>query len=160
MKRKNYIFVLYYYKSSHILFIPIKNRQAKSIADAWKLCYIRIKNKVHAQDLNILDNECSNLLKSSFNKNNINFQKYRPTLTVATPPNRLYKPGKNTSSPDLPHVTQTPPQQNGTASCHSVIWQSTYFDRLAFNQTFHPTPASLGTTTSTEIFSPPPRGSK
>ena len=74
----NYIFVLYDYKSNYILFIPIKNRQAKSISDAWKLCYISIKKTVHARDLKIFDNECSNLLKSSFNKHNIDLQQVPP----------------------------------------------------------------------------------
>ena len=46
--------------------------------------------------------------------------KYRPTVTVATPTNGLYKPGKTTSSPDLARVTLTNLQQNGTASCHST----------------------------------------
>ena len=45
---------------------------------------------------------------------------YRPTLIVATPPNGPYKPGKPTYSPDLPCVTLTTPQQNGTASFQSA----------------------------------------
>ena len=74
----NYIFILYDYDSNSILSIPIKNRQAKSIADAWKLCYIRLKNNSHTPDLHILDNECSDLLKSSFHKYNIYFQWVTP----------------------------------------------------------------------------------
>ena len=53
----NYIFIFYDYDSNSILFIPINNRQAKSIADAWRLCYIRLKNNGHAPDLHIIDNK-------------------------------------------------------------------------------------------------------
>ena len=38
----NYIFILYDYDSNSILSIPIKNSHNKSMADAWKLCYIRL----------------------------------------------------------------------------------------------------------------------
>ena len=54
---ENYIFILYDYDSNSILSIPLKNRQAKSIAGGWKLCYIRIKNNGHAPNLHILGNE-------------------------------------------------------------------------------------------------------
>jgi hypothetical protein len=74
----NYVFILYDYDSNSILSIPLKNRQAKSIADAWKLCYIHLKNNGHAPDLHILDNECSDLLKAAFHKYNIDLQRVPP----------------------------------------------------------------------------------
>ena len=105
----NYIFILYNYDSKSILSIPIKNRQTKSIADAWKLCYIRLKNNGHAPDLHILDNECSDLLKSSFNKHNINFQQVPPHTHLRNAAKRDIQTWKNhflsvltTCDPDYP----------------------------------------------------------
>ena len=91
----NYIFILYYYDSNSILSIPIKNRQAKSIDDAWKICYIRLKNNGHAPDLHLLDNECSDLLKSSFRKQNIAFQRVPPHTHCRNAVERAIQTWKN-----------------------------------------------------------------
>ena len=151
----SYIFILYDYESNYILYKPIKNRQAKYTADTWKIYYIHLKNNGHAPDLHILDKKCSDLLKSSFHKSNIGFQREPPHSHCCNAAERAIQNWKTTSSLDLPHVTPITPQQNGNTSCHSAIWQSTYLDHLADNQIFHPAPASSGITTSTEILAPP-----
>ena len=94
----NYIFILYEYDSNFIFSIPIKNRQAKSIADACKICYIWLKKNGHVPDLHILGNKCSNLLKSSFS----NTQHRFPTTTAPHSPSQRQRTGHTNLEKPLP----------------------------------------------------------
>jgi hypothetical protein len=70
----NTVVVLYDYDSNAILAEPIKNRKAASILEAYKKMHTTLKSKGMTPKLQILDNECSNLLKAYFNNNNIKYQ--------------------------------------------------------------------------------------
>ena len=74
----NYVFILYGYDYNAIVSVPLKNRQAKLIADAWQNFFSQLKDNGYTPDLHIIDNECSELLKNSFRKYNINFQRVPP----------------------------------------------------------------------------------
>jgi hypothetical protein len=68
------IMVLYDYDSNAILAEPIKNRKAESILAAYKTMHTILCNKGMKPKTQILDNECSNLLKEYMNKHKIQYQ--------------------------------------------------------------------------------------
>ena len=61
-----------------IISVPIKNQQACSIKDAWDNCYNKLRYNGYAPTIHIMDNKCSNNLKTSFFKYNISFQHVPP----------------------------------------------------------------------------------
>ena len=69
-----YILVMYDYDSNAILAKPVKNRQAAVLKEAFMELFGRLKQTGTAPSFYILDNECSNDLKSALSKNNIKFQ--------------------------------------------------------------------------------------
>ena len=71
----HYIFVFYNYdtNSNHATAIP--NRQAASIRTAWEKTYKLLVQHGHLAALNILDNQCSQDLKDTFQKYNVPFQR-------------------------------------------------------------------------------------
>ena len=58
-----YVMVMYDYDSNAILVTALKNRQAKTIADAWESLHQRLTQSGHVTKNFVLDNECSNELK-------------------------------------------------------------------------------------------------
>ena len=58
--------------------VLLQNRQDKSISDAWQHCFGLHKDKKYTPYLHIIDNECSDILKFSFRKYNIDFQRVPP----------------------------------------------------------------------------------
>ena len=70
-----YVFILYHYDTNSIHAVPIKNRQAAHIKNAWHDTFNLLKHHGEAPDLHILDNECSGDLRKAFLKNDIAFQK-------------------------------------------------------------------------------------
>ena len=105
----NYVFILYDHDSNAILSIPLKNRQAKSIADAWQTCHTRLQTNGYAPDLHIIDNECSDILKQAFTKYHIDFQRVPPHTHRRNAAERAIQTWKNhllaglsTCDPDFP----------------------------------------------------------
>ena len=105
----NYVFILYDHDSNAILSIPLKNRQAKSIADAWQTCHTRLQTNGYAPDLHIIDNECSDILKQAFMKYHIDFQRVPPHTHRRNAAERAIQTWKNhllaglsTCDPDFP----------------------------------------------------------
>jgi len=74
----NYLFVLYHQDTNTIHAVPIPNRQAASIRNAWESTHKLLVRHGHPTDLHVLDNECSDDLKQAFEKHNIQFQRVPP----------------------------------------------------------------------------------
>ena len=74
----NYIFVLYHQDTNSIHTVAIPNRQAATIRDAWESTHKILVHQGHAPDMHILDNECSQELKNSFQKYKIQYQLVPP----------------------------------------------------------------------------------
>jgi hypothetical protein len=55
----SYLFVLYHQDTNTVHAVPIPNRQAASIRDAWESTHQLLIRQGHPPDLHILDNECS-----------------------------------------------------------------------------------------------------
>jgi hypothetical protein len=68
------IMILYDYDSNAILAEPIKNRKAETILAAYRKMYTTLRNKGMKPKTQVLDNECSNLLKDYMTKNKIQYQ--------------------------------------------------------------------------------------
>ena len=60
-----YTMVMYDFDANAILVEPLKNRQAKSIANAWESLHSRLTTHGHTTTKIILDNECSSELKAA-----------------------------------------------------------------------------------------------
>jgi hypothetical protein len=74
----NYIMVLYDYDSNAILTKPIKTRQAGELTKAWTQLHTKLQSNGYAPTLHILDNECSEELKSAFKKYHVDFERAPP----------------------------------------------------------------------------------
>ena len=71
----HYIIVLYHQDTTNTIHaVALPNRQAASICDAWEYTHKILVQQGHPPELHILDNECSQDLKNSFLKCNIQFQ--------------------------------------------------------------------------------------
>jgi len=73
-----YVMVLYDYDSNSILSKPLKTRQASEITNAWTKLHSRLQLNGYAPALHILDNECSEELKKTFRKHDVDFQRVPP----------------------------------------------------------------------------------
>ena len=73
-----YIIVIYDYDSNAILAEAIPNRQKATIRNATLKMLEKLKTGGFVPKLHILDNECSGLLKSAFEKHKITFQLVPP----------------------------------------------------------------------------------
>ena len=69
-----YIMVAYNYDANAILATPVKNRDAKTLADAWERLNDKFKECGVNPETYIIDNECSTLLKEAFKKHGCDFQ--------------------------------------------------------------------------------------
>ena len=58
----------------------LKNREAQTIVNAWTKLNARVELAGLQPKKYMLDNECSNDLRSAFEKHNISFQLERPHL--------------------------------------------------------------------------------
>ena len=70
--------VAYHYDSNAIFIQPLKNRQAETIVDAWKVINNRFTAAGAQPNAYILDNECSKYLKTAFGKKEFTFQQVPP----------------------------------------------------------------------------------
>ena len=75
-----YIFVMYDFDSNLIQGEAIKNRQAKTLVDAWKKLHTNLTRHGHPTRHFILDNECSNDLKAALTKHNKSYELTPPNM--------------------------------------------------------------------------------
>jgi hypothetical protein len=66
--------ILYDYDSNHIFAQPIKNRQAKTILDAYKILHAKLCKAGLRPKLQRLDNKCSEILKDFMTEERVKFQ--------------------------------------------------------------------------------------
>ena len=68
------MYVAYNYDANAILVLPLKNRQAASIVDAWEKINARFDSVGVKPNMYIMDNECSADLQMEIGKQKIAFQ--------------------------------------------------------------------------------------
>ena len=68
------IFIIYHFDSNSIYAVPIKFRRAEDISKAWQEIFDSFQINGHAQNIHILDSECSFDLKADFKGAIIEFQ--------------------------------------------------------------------------------------
>ena len=116
----NYLMVAYNYDANAILVEALKNRQAASIVDAWKIIHKKFNDAGVQPNTYILDNECSGDLKNAFHKDAIGFQRVPPSCHRANMAERAILTLKVTSRLVWRHSTQIIPYANGIVSCHKL----------------------------------------
>jgi hypothetical protein len=99
-KGNNAIVILYDYDSNAILAEPIRNRKAETILEAYKKLHTTLKSKGMTPKLQILDNECSNLMKDYLNTNHIKYQLAPPGQHRTNAAERAIRTFKNHSLQD------------------------------------------------------------
>jgi hypothetical protein len=67
------LFVLYHYDANHIFLLAIKNKSQESLHAAYTNVHEQVKAAGLKLNFQIMDNECSKLLKEYITKNNIDF---------------------------------------------------------------------------------------
>jgi hypothetical protein len=72
------LFVLYHYDSNHIFLLAIKNKSQECLHAAYTNVHDQIKAAGLKLNFQIMDNECSKLLKTYMTKNGIDFQLVAP----------------------------------------------------------------------------------
>ena len=90
-----YIMIAYNYDANAILAEPVKNREAKSLADAWETLHKKFENCGVSPTNYVLDNKCSQLLKNAFKKHNCDFQRVPPDNHRANAAERAIQTFKN-----------------------------------------------------------------
>jgi hypothetical protein len=94
-KGNNYIFIMYDYDSNAILAEPIRNRKAESILEAYKKVHTTLLNKGMSPKIQIIDNECSQLLKDYMQQQHIKYQLVAPGQHRANAAERAIQTFKN-----------------------------------------------------------------
>ena len=90
-----YIMVMYDYDSNAILTTPLKNRQAKTLTDAWELFHQQLTQHGHPTKNFILDNECSTELKQALTKHNKKYELTPPNIHRRNAAERAIQTFKN-----------------------------------------------------------------
>ena len=90
-----YVMVMYNYDSNAILATPLKNRQAKSITDAWEILNTRLTKHRHVTRNFILDNESSADLKQALTKNKKSYELTQPHMYRRNSAERAIRTFKN-----------------------------------------------------------------
>ena len=100
-----YIYVMYDFDSNAIFGLPIKNRQAKTLATAWETLHQRLTIHGHPTKHFVLDNEIGAELKGALKKYNFSFELTPPHMHRRNAAERAIRTYKN-------HFMA------GLASCH------------------------------------------
>lgn len=90
-----YLFILYDYDSNCIFPIPIKNRTAESILEAFKTAHADLVRAGHRPKLQKLDNECSQILKDFMHQEDLDFQLAPPGMHRRVAAERAIRTFKN-----------------------------------------------------------------
>ena len=109
-----YVMIMYDFDANAILCAPLKNRQAKSITEAWTQLHERLTKHGHETKHFILDNMCSSDLKLALIKNDKKYELTPPNIHRRNAAERAIHTFKITVWQVLPPVTQNFPYQNGT----------------------------------------------
>jgi hypothetical protein len=91
----NYVMILYDYDSNAILSKPMKTRQGSEIAKTWTSLFSQLQLNGYAPELHIVDNECSDALKTAFRKYNVDFQRVPPHVHRRNAAERAIQTWKN-----------------------------------------------------------------
>ena len=75
-----YLYLIYDYDANAILVHSLKSRQSHEIRKAWEILIERLTSHGHTIKKFILDNECSQDLRKTILKNNLNFQLVPPHI--------------------------------------------------------------------------------
>ena len=86
---------MYNYDGNAIHAQPLKNRESKTITDAWTIIHKKYLLSASQPKKYILDNECSEDLQRAFRKYNVDFQKDKPHLHRANAAERAIQTFKN-----------------------------------------------------------------
>ena len=86
--------IMYDFNANDILCAPLKNRQAKTITEAWESLHSRTRKHGHETKNFILDNECSNDLKLALKKNKKNYELNPKIFIIGMLQNALYIPSR------------------------------------------------------------------
>ena len=90
-----YLVIMYDYDSNAILCEPIKNRQARTITDAWERLHNRLTKHGHQTKNFILDNECSTDMKLALKKHKKSFELTPPNIHRRNAAERAIRTFKN-----------------------------------------------------------------
>ena len=91
----NYILIIYDYDSNAILAIPLKNRRAESILQAYKMGHAQLCATGCKPKLQCLDNEASRALQEFLTNENVDFQLVPPHLHHRNAAERAIRTFKN-----------------------------------------------------------------
>lgn len=86
---------MYDFDANAILAAPLKNRQAKSITDAWEALHKQLTKHRHATKNFILDNEYSTEMKQALSKNNKDYKLTPPHMHRRNAAKRAIRTFKN-----------------------------------------------------------------
>ena len=90
-----YLMIMYDHDSNAILVEALKNRQAKTLADAWKKLNDRLTQHGHVTKNFVLDNECSAELKTALRKHNKQYELTPPNVHRRNAAERAIRTFKN-----------------------------------------------------------------
>ncbi|KAG7350061.1 reverse transcriptase RNA-dependent DNA polymerase [Nitzschia inconspicua] len=91
----NYILVVYGFDSNTILTVPMRNRSQQSHTEAFRIAHQRLVRAGLRPRLQLLDNECSALLKDFMHDQNLDFQLVPPYLHRRNAAERAIRTFKN-----------------------------------------------------------------
>ena len=111
-----YLLVMYDYDSNAIVFEPLKTRQSKAMVQAFDKCCQKLKVHSTTSNMFVLDNECSNDIKSLIKSHNSNYQLVPPYQHRQNAAEKAIRTVKN-------HLL------SGLATCHKNF-PITEWDRL------------------------------
>jgi hypothetical protein len=94
-KGNNYIFIMYDYDSNAILAEPMQNRKAESLLAAYKKVHQTLRSKGMSPKIQMLDNECPQILKNYMTQQNIKYQLATPGQHRANAAERAIQTFKN-----------------------------------------------------------------
>ena len=100
-----YIFVAYNYDANAFLLHLLKNRESKSLVEAWQTCHNRLTKNGHQVQLHILDNEISEDFVEALDTATIKYQRVAPGMHRVNTAERAIRVCKN-------HIL------SGLALCH------------------------------------------
>jgi hypothetical protein len=86
---------LYHYDANHIFLLPIKNKSQECLHAAYTNVHKQIKAAGLKLDFQIMDNECSQLLKTYMTTNHIDFQLVPPANHIANAAEHAIQTAKN-----------------------------------------------------------------
>ena len=75
-----YVFVFYHYDTNVILGYALKSRTTTDICAAWNIAFKNLKSHGEAPNVHILDNECSNEMKTMFQNEKVQYQLVPPHI--------------------------------------------------------------------------------